>query len=245
MRKTIIAAAVAVFATTTALAGNDTAKMQEQMLGVTAQLNGNCSATLIYSDRDNKTGDVQTVFLTAKHCVDKAKSDIDVDIPVYQDGRVVKKDRYIARVRGKDYKSDLALVELKDKQTFFEHTASIAGDNSVPAMGSPAWTVGYPLGLGLTVTQGMFGSLETLDAFKPGEEYFRATPDVVGGNSGGAMYVMDGDNYVLVGVTSAAHRTYTHVAFYTPIAAIRTYLERALPASIGEEKKSAPRRTGL
>ncbi|MBX3583540.1 MAG: trypsin-like peptidase domain-containing protein [Rhizobiaceae bacterium] len=208
-------------------------KLQSQALSMTGQLNGNCSATLISSVRDNESGDVKTVFLTAKHCVDNDKADMFIDMPVYQKGRVVKKDRYIARLLGKYFNADLALVVLKDKQTFFAKTAKIAPVDGIPSMGDQVWTVGYPLGLQLTVTAGLFGSLETIDYPTIGVEYFRATPDVVGGSSGGAMYRTNATgDYELIGVTSAGHRAFTFVAFYTPLEVIHNYLKVALPETV-------------
>lgn len=239
MRATLIAAALMAATAMPVYAG----KLQDQVLSHTAQLNENCSATLIWSDRDKESGDVTTIFLTAKHCVSGAgERNMVVDMPVYQDNRVVKKDRYIARLRGQYYKSDLALVELKDKKTYFGSVARIAPPGGVPEMGDQVWTVGYPLGLQLTVTAGLFGSRETLDSFKPGDEFFRATPDVVGGNSGGAMYRMNpAGDYELIGVTAAAHQMYSFLAFYTPIDQIHDYLKVALPEAVGVKKED---RTG-
>lgn len=231
MRAILVASALALAAIVPASAGN----LQDQALSLTAQLNENCSATLIWSDRDKESGEVTTVFLTAKHCVaGKDKADMVVDIPVYQKSRVVKKDRYIGRVRGQYYKADLALVELKDKQTFFASHAKIAPADGIPAMGEPVWTIGYPMGLQLTVTTGLFGSLETIDFPSTGIEYFRATPDVVGGNSGGSMYRRTSEgNFELIGVTTAANRNHSFMAFYTPIEPIRSYLKFALPEALG------------
>lgn len=212
----------------------DLGKMRDQALAMTAQLNGTCSATLIYSERDKRTGDVRTVFLTAKHCVQRDKALQYVDLPVYQEGRVVKRDRYTAKVAGKHFKYDLALVELLDRQTWFEKTAIIA-DNVVPPMGTPVITVGYPLGMQLSVTEGLFGSLETIDFPAPGTEYYRATPDIVGGNSGGAMYLITpAGDYRLLGVSSAAHREFTFIGLYVPTYAIHDYLKVALPSTVGK-----------
>lgn len=211
----------------------DLTKMQAQALAMTAQLNGNCSATLIYSDRDKKSGDVQTVFLTAKHCIQSKEAVQYLDLPVYQNGRVVKRDRYTAKVKGQHFRYDLALVELLDKETWFEATATLYKGKDVPAMGSPVITVGYPLGLQLTVTQGLFGSLETLDFPKTGTEYYRATPDIVGGNSGGAMYlVTEKGDYEIIGVSAAGHRSYTFISLYVPTYAIHEYLKVALPSVV-------------
>lgn len=245
MISTAIAFAAAFVAALLAVApatASDLVKLQDQVLGVTAQLNGNCSATLISSVRDDKSGDVETLFLTAKHCVADDKADQFVDLPIYQQSRVVKKDRYVARVKGKYHAGDLALVALKDKQTFFERAAKIAPVDGVPTMGAPVWTVGYPLGMQLTITAGLFGSLETVDYPTAGAEYFRATPDVVGGNSGGAMYrITEKGDYELIGVTSAAHRVFTFVGLYTPVETIHAYLKVAAPHVVGAESEKAGR----
>lgn len=159
-------------------------KMQDQMIGLTAQLDGGCSATLIHSKRDDKSGDVSTIFLTAKHCVDGKKSDLKIDMPVYHKNRLVKRDSYVARVKGEWFNGDLALIELRDKQTFFDKVAKIAPAEPEVAIGDAVWTVGYPLGWSLTITNGLFGVIETQDFAKPGTEYYRATPDIAGGELG-------------------------------------------------------------
>jgi S1-C subfamily serine protease len=225
------AAAIAFVSGTAAFAAEN--KLHTQALQLTGQLNGNCSASLIHSKRDDETGEVRTLFLTAKHCISNEKQLQHVDLPVYQNGRVVKKDRYVAKVAGRHFEHDLALVELSDKQTFFRNTVKIAAAGAIPAMGDPVVTVGYPMGLQLTVTAGLFGSLETIDYPKPGIEYFRATPDVVGGNSGGALYKINttGD-YELIGVTTLAHVGHSFVAFYTPLEAIHQYLKVAVPEAV-------------
>lgn len=208
-------------------------KMQKEMIGLTAQLNGNCSATLVYSKRDDVSGDVTTVFLTAKHCVAGDKSDMKIELPVYQKNRVVKRDSYVARVRGEWFAGDLALVELKDKQTFFPAVAKIAPSEPEVAIGDAVWTVGYPLGWSLTITNGMFGAIETQGYDKPGTEYYRATPDIAGGNSGGGFWHLNkAGAYELIGVTAARSRSDSFIGLYTRVADIHTYLKVALPDAV-------------
>lgn len=216
--------------------GADLDKLQSQALGVSAQLNNDCSATLIHSERDAKSGEVLTVFLTAKHCVANRKDRlITVNIPVYQNSRIVKHDAYVAKVRGQHFKHDLALVELVDKQTWFEKKAKIAPVDGIPPMGAPVVTVGYPTGRPLTVTAGLFGSLETIDFPKPGTEYFRATPSIIGGNSGGAMFrTTDAGDYELIGVSSAVLTGAWFMGYYVPLEAIHEYLKVALPATVAK-----------
>lgn len=209
-------------------------KLQAQVLGNTVQLNENCSGTLIWSKRDDKSGEVRTVILTAGHCVqDDMAKDVKVDFPIYQNSRLVAKNRYIGRTLGVYFAADLALVQLVDKQTYFATVSRIAPDTPEVTMGEDAWTVGYPLGAALTVTKGLFGALETIDFPKSGTEYFRATPDIAPGNSGGALYHKNGaGDYELLGVTTAGMRGFSFVNFYTPIEKIRAYLKVALPEAV-------------
>lgn len=211
----------------------DLNKMQSQALSMTAQLNGNCSATLIHSDKDTKSGDVTTIFLTAKHCIRSKDAPQYIDLPIYQNGRVVKRDRYTAKVRSQHGKHDLALVELLDKQTWFEKTATIAKSVEVPPMGSPVLTVGYPRGLQLTVTGGLFGSLETIDYPQPGTELYRATPDASPGNSGGGLYLnTPSGDFKLIGVCSVGHHSAPYLTLYVPTYAIHEYLKVVLPSAV-------------
>ena len=133
------------------------AKRQDQMFGVTVQIDRSCSGSIIHSERDDKTGDVLTVVLLAKHCVERSPSkEYSVIVPVYDANRIIREISYKAKVRGQHYKSDLALIELKDTQTYFEKTAMIAAADEVLTMGEDVWTIGYPLGMPLTVTPGAF-----------------------------------------------------------------------------------------
>lgn len=217
-------------------------KMQKQMIGLTAQLDGNCSATLIHSKRDAASGDVLTVFLTAKHCVSGLKTDLRIDVPAYQKNRVVKRESYVARVRGEWYNGDLALIELKDKQTWFETVAKIAPAEPEIQIGDPVWTVGYPKGWSLTITDGMFGAIETQDFDKPGTEYYRATPDIAGGNSGGGFWhINKAGDYELIGATAARARSDSFIGLYARVSDIYEYLKVALPDALPKSLPASPK----
>lgn len=242
----ILVVALAIFFTAYAFvvfaAPPELAKMQEQMLGLSAQLNGDCSATLVYSERDDETGDVQTLFLTAKHCVTgKDKKDMAVDLPVYQKNRIVKKDRYIGRVMAQYWKADLALVELRDTQTFFKITAILASPDDEHFMGEYTWTVGYPEARALTITPGLLGSIETLDFPKDGTEYYRASSPMAGGNSGGGMFHKNADgDYELLGVTVVRSRAENFIGFYVPPEQIHDFLRISAPQVLGIDRKKTP-----
>jgi S1-C subfamily serine protease len=112
-------------------------------------------------------------------------------------------------VYGVYYSADLSLWRLKDKQTFFPNVAKLAPEKPALMMGEDVWTVGYPLGGVLTVTRGLFGSVETSDFDHPGRTYYRATPDIAPGSSGGALYHKnDAGDYELLGVTTAGAQSF-------------------------------------
>lgn len=242
-KPTISAAFAAVLFAGTTLAGTalaDTAQMQREMFGVSVQIDKDCSGTLIHSDRDKKSGDVSTFVLTAKHCVEASGKEYRVEVPVYQQNRVVKVESYVATVKGRDWRSDIALLELKDKGTWFETVAAIGAPKAALAMGEPVWTVGYPEGRALTVVPGMFTSAEVIDFPKAGSEYYRATPNVVGGNSGGGLFRMEDGKYRLIGVTSAVSNRSSWIAYYVTREDILAYLGTALPAAIGVTPEAKP-----
>lgn len=208
------------------------AKMQEQMFSPSVQIDENCSGTIVYSKRDDKTGKVETLILTAKHCLTGADREYRVKVPVYQNNVIVKHDSFVATVKGVSYKADLGLLVLRDTQTFFDKPAKLAGADVAISMGDPVWTVGYPLGLALTVTEGLFGSVESLVMQGKTGQYYRATPNAAPGNSGGALYHKNAaGDYELIGVTSAGVMQFFFMIFYTPAADIADYLKIALPAA--------------
>lgn len=240
--RTMIAAALLALASTSAIASPpaEIVKMRDQMLGVSAQINDNCSSTLIYSDRDKETGKVQTLFLTAKHCVEGASDkDMMVDIPVYQSNRIVKKERYIGRVKAQSYKVDLAIIELKDTETYFKATAELASPDDEVWIGEQTWTVGWPEARALTITTGLLGPLETIDFPKAGSEYHRASSPMAGGNSGGGMYrkTAAGD-YELLGVTVVRSRAENFIGYYVTAQQIHDFLKISAPQAIGMESGS-------
>jgi len=215
-------------------------KMNEQMFIPSVQLGNNskdgfCSGTLISSERDQVSGDVETFILTAKHCVTDQKdgSDISVIIHNYNDSnREINAVDYKATVYGKSYKSDLALVKLKDKDTFFKTTAKIAPKDAKLQFGQDVWVVGYPLGLSQTITSGVLGRVEAVDAFSEisnSKEFYRSTPDIAPGNSGGAMFQKNAKgDYEVIGVATGAIRGFSYINFYSPIEEINEYLSVAL-----------------
>jgi S1-C subfamily serine protease len=209
----------------------DLTKLQSEALGPTVQLNRNCSGQVVYSKRDEKSGDVKTLILTAKHCTtDTAGKVNEVYFPAYQKGRVVSEALYKADVVSQYYKHDLAMLRLKDTKTSFSDRVAKLADREIDMpIGAPVVTIGYPFGLTLTANEGTFAARSVIpfpDQDKD-TEYFRASPGIAGGNSGGGLYrITDGGDFELIGVTDlkigdAATST---AGFYVPVDVIADFL---------------------
>lgn len=201
----------------------------DQMLSPVVQINRNCSATIIKSERDPKTQEVETLLLTAKHCVNDAGNKTqEVFIPVYQDNLVVKEDLYKAKVFKIFVDHDLALLKLLDDSEVFKNVARIAKEDVKLYEGEPTWTVGWSHAEIRTITDGAFNSRTVMLFPNPNveTEYFRATPQIAPGNSGGALFHKNLEHgyYELIGVTSAVIPTSDFMGYYVPIDAIDTFL---------------------
>ena len=80
--------------------------------------------------------------------------------------------------------------------------------------------VGYPRGLSKTITEGLFTGYEMLGK----ETYVRATPGATGGNSGGALFQKNGDNYEQIGVTSRGFPDAPFMTYHVPLKEIQEFL---------------------
>jgi S1-C subfamily serine protease len=229
----------------------DLVKLGKQALGPTVQLNRNCSGEIVYSSRDEKSGDVTTYILTAKHCTtDTADKVNEAYIPVYDKGRVVSELLYKADVVSQYYKHDLALLKLKDTKTSFaDRTAKLAARDVDPPIGAPVVTIGYPYGLTLTANEGTFGARGSIPfpSDTKDTEYFRASPGVAGGNSGGGLYrITDSGDFELLGVTDlkTGGKETSQGGFYVPVDVIYEFLTYADSKAFPEEKKPAAEGAG-
>lgn len=246
MNKYLVGAALGVLV----LIGIGTCKVKadplvDQVYAPSVRLNmedGTCSGQIIKSLRDDKTGKVGTFVLTAKHCVldQKDGSYVSVIKDTHDDDLLkTGETRYDATVFGKAYKSDLALLKLVDENTFFDHTAKIAPKDIKLNFGQDVVVVGYPVGNSMTLTEGKLGYKEVQPAFSDISQshvFFRATPDIVGGSSGSAMYTFNNNEYEIIGVTTGGYRIGTFVNYFTPVDEINEYLDTALPKSDAEKK---------
>jgi len=127
--------------------------------------------------------------VTNNHVVDNANK-IQVKL---SDGR-----RYDAKVIGKDMRSDIALLQLKD---FKKLTAIKMADSDQLRVGDYAIAIGNPYGLGETATSGIVSALGRSGLNIENYENFIQTDAAINrGNSGGALVNLNGE---LIGINTA------------------------------------------
>ncbi len=127
--------------------------------------------------------------VTNNHVVDNA-SKIQVQL---SDGR-----RFDAKVIGKDPRSDIALIQLKDAKNL---TAIKMADSEQLRVGDYTVAIGNPYGLGETVTSGIVSALGRSGLNIENYENFIQTDAAINrGNSGGALVNLNGE---LIGINTA------------------------------------------
>lgn len=228
LTKIVVALAVALSATA-AYADN----FKDQAIDTVVQLNRNCSGVVF--DTSNTT---TTYIITANHCVsDGASPDPKntsgyVSIDKKERGKLLGTDQHVYDVLIRDTANDLAVIKLREEGLMLP-SASIA--NTDPYEGEKVWTVGYPLGLTRTITEGFMGGYESInrqsmsgDQFGNEAILYRATPAIFGGNSGGGLFKKNGENYELVGITDLGFRIFPVAGYYVPQDKINEIIARAL-----------------
>lgn len=127
--------------------------------------------------------------VTNNHVVENATK-IQVQL---SDGR-----KYDAKVIGKDPRSDIALIQLKDAKNLTEIKIADSDDLRV---GDYTVAIGNPYGLGETVTSGIVSALGRSGLNVENYENFIQTDAAINrGNSGGALVNLNGE---LIGINTA------------------------------------------
>ena len=230
--RTIAFALLCVLSLSASAQPNSIVRIQTDMLTPSVRVNDNCSGTIIKSQRDDKTGDVVTYVLTAKHCLDgQSKVANEVDIPVYSDGnRLIAEHTIFANVWRQDRSSDLAILVLLDRQTIYAPVAVVADKASAIYAGTDVWASGYPRGVALTLTRGILNHLvRAAVAGTPEREYYHSTASVSPGSIGGGLYRQtESGGYEIIGVVSARSAKDDYLTLITPLADIHRFAAGAL-----------------
>jgi S1-C subfamily serine protease len=240
--RNIVAAVFAVAISTTAMAASDLPTFQKQAVDTVVQLNRSCSGVVLDTSKVEKLDKETTYIITANHCVDGEESGY-VTIDKKDKQKVVKTEQYVFDVIRRAATKDLAFLRLREKGLSLP---SAVLDTKDPVEGQEVWTVGYPLGLNRTITAGFFGGFANItkdmrfDEFGNGRPVYRASPAIYGGNSGGGMFINDGGQYKLVGITDAGFPSFFVAGFYNPQEDINEIVNSALEFEVKEQDKEKP-----
>jgi S1-C subfamily serine protease len=165
------------------------------------------------------------VLVTAAHCVDDINSSYSVRVPL------LKKDldTYIDTIHNLEImavnkEKDIAVLRTKSKFAL-SPGVDVAIKETVSSLkfGDPVAIVAHPATLDLTITTGEFGGLVKSIHPVVKTPMLRATAPVVGGSSGGGLYVKNKqitvgkDNYELIGIVSYGLQGIDFVNHFTPI----------------------------
>jgi len=101
---------------------------------------------------------------------------------------------YTAKIVGTDPRSDLALLKVDGVGLPYVRLAG-----SSPRIGDPVFAVGYPGGLGSTVTTGKVAALDHNIGGGPYDDFIEIDGPAKAGNNGGPTFSIDGD---VIGVTA-------------------------------------------
>lgn len=207
MKKFLLAAVAAV---TLGLGGVASASTLEEVAKASFKLhdNGspNCSAVAISP----------TQLVTAFHCVAEGtgvSNNLSIHFDTLDENYNVISSQIetVKVVRGIKNK-DVAFLELRNPKAMPITTyVDVAKPDEVNLkFGDPLIVVGYPMAIDLTVTHGEFTGLVPLPISGTVGGFYKTTVPVTGGNSGGGLYAEFGDEFKLIGLTTAG---YTNVSF--------------------------------
>ncbi|MFH1873903.1 MAG: DegQ family serine endoprotease [Pseudomonadota bacterium] len=147
----------------------------------------------------NKDGDI----LTNNHVVSQA-DEIEV---VLADGRKFK-----AEVKGKDEKSDIALISIKNGGKDLPYLN--LGDSEKMRPGDWVMAIGNPFGLEHTVTVGVVSAKGRIIGGGPFAKFIQTDASINPGNSGGPLFNMSGE---VIGINTMIHAGGQGIGFAIPI----------------------------
>lgn len=151
----------------------------------------------------DEEGHVVTNF----HVIEGAE---DISIKLF-DGR-----QYDADIVGRDDKTDLALLKLRDAGD--DLPIATLGRSSEVKVGELVLAIGNPFGLGHTVTHGIVSATERVIGAGPYDNFVQTDASINPGNSGGPLFDMKGR---VIGVNAMIEATGRGIGFAIPVDDVR------------------------
>jgi len=136
--------------------------------------------------------------LTNYHVIEQAAENRAVEIVV----SLKDKRQYTARILGKDPKTDIALLQIRDSSGNPPPNLSVAklGDSDRVRIGEPVVAIGNPFGLDYSVSAGIISSKNRNIGQGPFDNFLQTDAAINPGNSGGPLFNTQGE---VIGINSA------------------------------------------
>jgi serine protease Do len=155
--------------------------------------------------------DKEGYILTNNHVVDGA-DDIRVTL--------LNGKSYDAEVRGRDPKTDLALIRIKPENGL---PVAPLGDSDALQVGEWVMAIGNPFGLGHTVTVGVVSAKDRTIGAGPYDAFIQTDASINPGNSGGPLFNVRGE---VVGINTAIVSAGQGIGFAIPANLAKSVLEQ-------------------
>ncbi len=136
--------------------------------------------------------------LTNYHVIEQAAENRSVEIVV----SLRDKRQFSARILGRDPKTDIALLQIRDKNGSAPAKLSVAklGDSDRVRIGEPVVAIGNPFGLDYSVSAGIISSKNRNIGQGPFDNFLQTDAAINPGNSGGPLFNTKGE---VIGINSA------------------------------------------
>jgi serine protease Do len=142
--------------------------------------------------------DTDGSVLTNYHVIEQAAENRAVEIVV----SLRDKRQFSARILGRDPKTDIALLQIRDKEGNAPANLSVAklGDSDKVRIGEPVVAIGNPFGLDYSVSAGIISSKNRNIGQGPFDNFLQTDAAINPGNSGGPLFNTKGE---VIGINSA------------------------------------------
>jgi len=151
------------------------------------------------------------IILTNNHVVEKADKIIV---------RLSDEREFEAKVIGRDERTDLALIKIKDSQSL---PVVRLGDSDQLDVGEWVIAIGNPFGLEQTVTVGIVSAKGRAIGTGPFDDYIQTDASINPGNSGGPLFNTNGE---VVGINTAINPSGQGIGFAIPINQVKKIVDQ-------------------
>jgi serine protease Do len=153
--------------------------------------------------------------LTNYHVIEQAVENSAAEIVVtFKDKR-----QFSARIVGRDFKTDIALLQLHDKngKTPSSLVAAKLADSDKVRIGEPVVAIGNPFGLDYSVSAGIISSKNRNIGQGPFDNYFQTDAAINPGNSGGPLFNTKGEVIAINSAIFSRSGQFGGISFAIPI----------------------------